>query len=287
MCVALVVTRHARDKGLPLDSDALVTEGGGQVLGLGRSSVQSILKNHGIDRLLAAEGGRTSRGSMNKMKEYVVFLNKLEEGGLADLEAIEQFWVDRVRDYFSAKPFTIKLDAASSLRHVIRGILSQAINRQREMDGLNYAGAMLQHLVGAKLDCSLGKGKIEHNSFSTADAPTKRPGDFLIQDVAIHVTTAPGEAVINRCGKNLDSGLKPVLVTVRDKMATAEGLADNNGMAERIDIFEVEQFVALNLYEWSEFESDGRKVAIDELIARYNELIETWETDHSLKIDIA
>jgi len=38
LCVALVVTQHAR-KGLPLDADALLTEGGGQVLGLGRSAL--------------------------------------------------------------------------------------------------------------------------------------------------------------------------------------------------------------------------------------------------------
>ena len=33
LCVALVVTRHAKDKGLPLDAGALLTEGGGQVAG--------------------------------------------------------------------------------------------------------------------------------------------------------------------------------------------------------------------------------------------------------------
>ena len=35
LCVALVVTQHAKTLGLPLDSDKLLTEGGGQVLGLG------------------------------------------------------------------------------------------------------------------------------------------------------------------------------------------------------------------------------------------------------------
>ena len=57
LCVALIVTRHAYDKGMPLDPEALVTQGGGQVLGLGRAAVQSVLKRHGIERVLAAEGG--------------------------------------------------------------------------------------------------------------------------------------------------------------------------------------------------------------------------------------
>ena len=40
----------------------LLTEGGGQVFGLGKSAVQSILHRHDITRVLASEGGRTSRG---------------------------------------------------------------------------------------------------------------------------------------------------------------------------------------------------------------------------------
>ena len=42
LCVALVVTEHARQ--LPLDPDELVTRGEGQVLGLSKSAVQPILK---------------------------------------------------------------------------------------------------------------------------------------------------------------------------------------------------------------------------------------------------
>ena len=60
LSVALVVTQQARNMGLPLDSEKLLTEGGGQVLGLGKSAVQAILYRHGIERVLAAEGGRTN-----------------------------------------------------------------------------------------------------------------------------------------------------------------------------------------------------------------------------------
>lgn len=35
LCVALVITQQAR-KGLPLDPDSLITDGGGQVLGWAR-----------------------------------------------------------------------------------------------------------------------------------------------------------------------------------------------------------------------------------------------------------
>ena len=107
----------------------------------------------------------------------------------------------------------------------------------------------MQHMVGAKLDCALGQGQLEHNSFSTSDQQSGRKGDFFVGDVAIHVTTSPGEAVIRRCRENLDDGHRAVLVTRQRGLTVAEGLADNVGLGDRIDVFEIEQFVALNLYE--------------------------------------
>ncbi len=116
LCVALVVTQHARKMGLPLDPDKLLTEKGGQVLGLGKGAVQAVLKRHDITRVLAAEGGRTSRGSIDNMREYVAFLNAQAEMKQVDLDVIEAFWIQRVHEFFSAKPFKIRLDASRSLR---------------------------------------------------------------------------------------------------------------------------------------------------------------------------
>ena len=161
----------------------------------------------------------------------------------------------------------------------------QAEDRQKTSPGVYYAGAVLQHLVGAKLDCALGPGLFEHNSFSTADAPGGRAGDFFIGDVAIHVTTSPGEAVIDRCQDNLNDGFRPILVTMQRGLTVAEALADNKGLADRIDVFEIEQFVALNMYELGKFASEGRRVAVAELVERYNSIVDEVETDPSLKIE--
>ena len=286
LCVALVVTEHAARSGLPLDPGALVTEGGGQMLGLGKGAVQAILKRHGIARVLAAEGGRTSRGSLGNMRAYVAFLNDLRKSQTVDLEEIERFWIELVQQFFAAKPFKLRLDSSKSLRMMIRDLVEQAVDRQKASPGMYYAGALLQHMVGAKLDCALGHGHLEHHSFSTADAPSGRAGDFLTGDVVIHVTTSPGEAVIEKCRENLHSGIRPVLVTVRGGLAVAEGLATNIGIAERIDVFEIEQFVALNLYERGKFVEGGCKLAVETLIARYNEIIDDVETDPSLRIEL-
>jgi hypothetical protein len=285
LSLALVVTEHARKRGLPLDPRDLETKGGGQVKGAGGGAVQTILRRHGIERRLASEGGRTSRGSLGRMRDYVAVLNEFHEQGMADLNAIEEFWIERVYAFFAAQPFRIALDASRSLRTVVRDVLAQAEERQKEAPGVFYAGAVLQHLVGAKLDCVLGSGKFDHHGFATADEPGGRAGDFLLGDVAIHVTTSPGEAVIRKCQDNLNDGLRPVLVTVQKGLPAAEVLAENAGVADRIDSFEIEQFVALNLYELGDFAADGRRTAVSDLVERYNAIVEKVETDPSLKIE--
>lgn len=287
LSVAIVVTQHAKALGLPLDPEVLLTKGGGQVYGLGKGSVQSVLKRHGINRVLSSEGGRTSRGSLARMREYVKFLNDLNASGQIALDEIERFWIERVHDFFAGRPFKIKLDSSKGLRTVVRDVIEQAVKRQKERPGMYYAGAVLQHLVGAKLDTALGKGHFTHNGFSTADAPNSRVGDFLVGDVAVHVTTSPGEALIQKCLDNIDNGYRPLIVTLERGLTVAEELAHNVDIADRLDVFEVEQFVALNLYELGKFAVAGRKTAIADMISRYNEIVEQFETDPSLRIELA
>jgi len=285
LCVALVITRTARQHGLPLDPAALVTEGQGQVLGLGKGNVQTILAEHGVMRVLAEEGGRTSRGSIGKMHMYVAFLNDLARLGVADLVFVENWWVDRVRDFFASKPFVLRLDASKSLQSGIRDLLDQAEKRQREASGTKYVGTLIQHLVGAKLE--LVMGGITHHGASVADEGSGRDADFLVGDSAIHVTTMPSEALIRKCNRNLDGGLRPIIVTTSKGALVASGLADTLGITERVDVFEVEQFLSGNVHEHGRFKLDGRRDYANLLVSKYNEIVGEHETDPSLRVTLA
>lgn len=75
-----------------------------------------------------------------------------------------------------------------------------------------FVGAMLQHLIGAKLSLALPDVVFEHNGFSVADGPTGRSGDFEIGNASLHVTTMPGEAVVRKCAANLSAGRRPSLL---------------------------------------------------------------------------
>ena len=75
LSVVIQFTRLVRGKEFPLNPDDFKTVKEGQVAGLGGGNLKKILKDHGIAQQLSAEGGRTSRGSMGLMIEYVDFLN--------------------------------------------------------------------------------------------------------------------------------------------------------------------------------------------------------------------
>jgi len=285
LCVALHITRLAKESQLPLDPSQLLADRGGQVAGLGKARVQAILADHGVARVLAEEGGRTSRGSIDNMRQYVAFLNSLQAQGRADLPAIEAWWVGKVREYFASKPMVLRLDSAKSLRAVVRDMLAQAQKRQDESPGTMYVGAVLQHLVGAKLELLIPDAVKHHGAF-VADESSGREADFLAEDVAIHVTVSPGEALLRKCRRNLDNGLRPVIVTTYRGAPVAEALAEQQGIGERVDVFEAEQFIAGNLYEIGKLGEAGRRATAEALVERYNEIVDQCETDVSLRIQV-
>lgn len=283
LSLVLIISRNAQGLTFPLKKDQFITSKAGQVAGLGGGAVKKILNDHGIVRILSNEGGRTSRGNMERMYAYVDLLNELYEAEKLDLKKVELFWVEKVRDYFNSKPFYFRLDSARSLRACFRDLFAQAAERQRESSGTMYVGAVMQHLVGAKLE-HLSPGTIEHNGFAVADAPLARAGDFLLGDVAIHVTTVPGEALLRKCRDNLASGLKALIVTMEDGAGGARAAAKQFGIEDRVDIIEIEQFLTTNVYEWSSFSATERRDVVSQVIDGYNSIVDSCETDPSLRI---
>jgi Domain of unknown function (DUF4928) len=219
------------------------------------------------------------------MRSYVQFLNGLVAP--VDLNAIEQFWIDRVREYFAGKPFKFRVDASLSIRAAVRDLLLQARARQTEFPGSRYEGAMLQHLVGAKLELVLPAHSVEHHSASKADQTEGRAGDFVIGDVSIHATTHPGEALIRKCSANISAGLRPMIITLPKQTAVADALAESADILDKLEVLDIEHFLASNLHERAFFQTKYRTAKTSELLEHYNRLIEAHETDPSLKINLA
>lgn len=288
LCVFLVMTEQVRNRAWPLQADDFLTEQGGQVLGLGRSAVQAILKRHGITQVLAQEGGRTSRGSIANMREYLSFLNGAHESGtVTDWQAVENFWIDKVQSFWRTKPLRLQMDATQSVGAIIRHLIQQAVVKQRQQPGATLVGTLMQHFVGAKL-ASIGVGDLNHHSANQNDQDHSRTGDFDLGDVSLHVTSSPTESLLLKCKANLEASRRPLIITLSNGVVTARTLAENIGIADRLEVIDFEQFIATNVHEHSHFNLDARRTRIQDLITRYNELIESMEGgDGRLKIVFA
>ncbi len=79
-------------------------------------------------------------------------------------------------------------------------------------------------------------------------------GDLVIGKTAIHVTTAPGEALAGE-----DS--------------------------ERIEFIDIEQFLTENIHEWGKFEAVNHRSSLERLIKEYNAIVATHERTPGLEIE--
>ncbi len=280
--LGLVLTRRAREDGLPLDAAAQLAPSGGQVRGLNGAAGDAILRDYGVTRSIGTEVGRTNRGSLGNMTLYVEFLN--EHAIAADLPEFERYWVDQFIQRFALAPFRLRRQPGASIQSIIRDLLGQADERQRETAGAMIVGTVVQHLVGAKLEAALdGRAMVVHHGANVSDAQG-RGGDFDIGDTALHVTLTPGELLIRKCDGNIRAGRRPAIVTVEESVAHARTLASRAGIGDQLEIYAVDQFIALNVSELGLFEGAASIRALHDIVERYNRIIDAHEHDPSLRI---
>ena len=285
LSVVIQFTRLVQGKAFPLNPDEFKTEKEGQVAGLGGGNLKKILKDYGITQLLSSEGGRTSRGSMGLMIKYVAFLNVCNEETAVDLTAAEAFWAEQVREYFRNQPFILAADTSKTIGSNLDELFEQAKKRQRQNPGTQYLGTVLQHLVAAKLCMIMPEGSFEIHGVSVADAPTSRSGDFVINKTIIHCTTSVGDLLINKCRTNINSGYRPVIITIFERVQTALNQIEDAGLAGRVEVWDVQQFLSSNVHEHSLFDDDKRNATLGVIIENYNKIVHEKETDPSLRIE--
>jgi len=285
--LSLVVqfTRLVRNKEFPFNPDEFQTSSKGQVAGLGGANLKKILGENGITQQLSSEGGRTSRGSMGIMIRYVDFLNGWNKEEPVDFSVIESFWAEQVMEYFRNQPFILTADTSKTIGSNFDELFEQAKKRQIQNPGTQYLGTVLQHLVAAKLCLIMPEGSFEICGASVADAPTERSGDFVINSTIIHCTTMPGAFLIEKCRANVRSGFFPVIITVFERVHTAINLAEDAGLAGRVEVWDIQQFLSANVYEHSFFDEGKRNTALSDIISRYNSIVLETETDPSLRIE--
>jgi hypothetical protein len=285
LALLVQLTRMIQGKNFPLNPEDFLTENKGQIAGLSGSNLKKILNEYGITQILAAEGGRTSRGNMGLMIKYIEFLNAWNKTETINLKALETFWVGQVQEYFQNQPFTLNIDPSRTIAACLDELFEQARRRQKQNPGTQYLGTILQHLVAAKLSIILPSGKFEIHGASVADSPTERSGDFFINHTVIHCTTVPGEPLIQKCKANIRSGCFPVIITVFDRVKTACDLAADAEVSGKVEVWDIQQFLSTNINEHGLFDEQQRNTKLADIIDRYNQIIGEKETDPSLRIE--
>lgn len=183
-----------------------------------RKALEQFALEHGFDDL---ESIRMALSLTRHAKRLGL---PISEGEIAALEH-EALCSHSTRATASAWNFALRMSASLAIREAVRSLVAQALRRAGAA-GKSLVGALLYHLAGATLDCVLGTGPIEHSAFGTADPSGTRIGDYLLDDVAIHVTSSPSEALIKRCGQDLSNGIRPIVITLARHLPAAEVLAE-------------------------------------------------------------
>lgn len=292
MAVGMVMLDHMA-VAFPLTQQEYISAQGSQVKELGGAKIREILARHGETRPFRSEGGRTSRGSLVLAREFAALLNESQgatpylTASPAEREFARQFiqaWVVNLlqEQYFNRERIEAELDHRKPVKFSVKMLLQAA--RQR---GGTTAGAVAQHLVGAKLSLRFPESTITNEGYTTADQQTDRPGDFLVADTAIHVTMSPGENLVsNRCRANIHDGFRPLVLVPEDRVAAARQLVDNVDLDGRVAVISIEDFVGQNIEEIAGFSDQGIKSGLRDLLERYNERVQAVESDPSLRIAI-
>jgi hypothetical protein len=184
-------------------------------------------------------------------------------------------------DYFDKKRISVDLQPTKPVSAIVEDILRAASERSDKP-----TGAVLQHLVGAKLQLRFPNENIGLDQANAADMQTDREGDFQVGTTAFHVTVAPMEKLINRCSENKKAGYRPVILTLDRKVQAAKQMADNAGIAEDISVQSAEVFIGTNIEEIATYDGDKIRQGIANLIYTYNHRIAAVEVDKSLMIDV-
>jgi hypothetical protein len=288
MTVGLMLTEHMATVGLPLAETDFLADS--QVKGLSGPRIQAILATHGERRDFTSEGGRTSRGSSPLARELAVLLEQAasasgyhQVGPRSQQRArvlIQEWFVRRLQiEYFSGQRIRADIDPHLPGSANVFALLSAA----RERRG-NVAGAVAQHLVGAKLSLRFPEADVSNMGYTTADQQTDRPGDFTVGDTAIHVTMAPGGPLYSKCRRNLLDGYRVLILVPDDVLVGARQQATLARMGERISVQAIEDFVGTNIEEMGGLSSVGIRDGLRDLLLRYNERVQIVEPDPSLLI---
>jgi hypothetical protein len=268
-----------------LDLEAHTAEGGAQIAGLGRSKTTEILARFGENRPFLEEGGRTNRGTPKNIRALLEALAPLKLDALSQaarnailVEMQRWLVVEKVSEYFNRERVKFDFVPEQTAWQTIHDILAAAKMVGKE-------GQVAQYLVGAKLALRFPDVPVRNDLYSTSDAQSGLPGDFVLGSTVFHVTVSPMPAHYDKCKANVQMGYD-VYLLVPDRLMIGARQNTEGLLPGRISVQSLEAFISQNLEELSHFARPERPAGFRALLQTYNTRVDAIETDKSLLIEI-
>ena len=228
--------------------------------------IQSIIHRFSEERRFTREGGRTTRATVPAADGLVAGLNNVETlASLSDIQRgqvideLQGWLVERVRDYLDMQAIELEVNLSKPSPQIVADILLAAEYK---------AGAVAQHIVGAKLSVRFPDLEIDNFSYTTADQQLGRQGDFVIGDTVFHVTVSPMPPVLKKCEENLRNGYRSLLLVPDSRLQAARQMADAINIHDRVGIVAIESFVGHNIEELGEFGQNNMAEGFRKLLAK-------------------
>lgn len=258
--------------------------GRAQIQGASGTAIQRILAAFGETRPFVSEGGRTNRGTPAVAGALLAAIqaarlnNLSDEARAAVLHECQAFLVDKVRVFHSQERIKPDFDPAASTRQFVSDLLARA-------EETGKRGPVAQYLVGAKLALRFPDAELRNDVYAAADDPSGAPGDFVVGDVAFHVTVAPTQGHFDKCARNLREGRRVFLLVPDAMLVGARQLAEL-AAAGRIAVESIESFVGQNIEELSGFATSQLADGLCRLLETYNARVDEIENDKSMMVEI-
>ncbi|VGO17412.1 hypothetical protein PDESU_06008 [Pontiella desulfatans] len=178
------------------------------------------------------------------------------------------------------KGIVLKYDDSSALSSLFKNLLEKAKDMGQDSCGTWYHAKMMHYLTLAIMEMAL-KEPLQGGK-TVGSSPEYQTWQYFYDRLTIYITQTPTEALIRKCAENLSSNKSPVVVTSYKGAVSADNLAEAQNISDRIDIFEIEQFIATNIWEICRFTCANRKITVSQLVEKYNAIVDAHETDPSL-----
>ncbi|MEM1322252.1 MAG: DUF4928 family protein, partial [Bacteroidota bacterium] len=236
------------------------------------------------------EAGRTSTGTKRAGLGIIQIINSITNNadkesittlGKSAVDLLNNLVIEQLDQHLSLGGIEIKYQQ----NETIGAYVSKLINFKS-----HKPGAILQHLIGAKLELRYKDNhdiKIIHHKSSTADIQTQRLGDFDLGNSVIHVTKSPTIGHFHKAYQNATAGRTTYVLIPENKLGTVSLALDiDENYTNKVNIYSIEQFISQNIDEMSLFQKEISLDNLKQLLQLYNDLINKFENDPSLKIII-